>query len=187
MTRRANPIASKLMALGLLLLLIAAAVLVPLELISRFTDGEDSLLESRKLLGRIEASVREMQARATAEGERQQTPGADLFVGGTSEGVALAALQTRLAAIAAAAGLRLQSAGELPARTEGALRLIGLRIDMTAAIEPLVEVLHRIETTQPIMLVEAARLRSSQAEGKAEIDASFDVFVAMAASAPGED
>lgn len=176
MMRWTNILGRRLWALGLLGAVIAGFLSGARVLSSEHHAIEQRIEEGRVLLGRLEAAA--SKARIAATGEAATGELGDIMMAEGSEGLAIAALQTRLSDLASAAGLRIESSGGLPARVEGALTLIGLRIEISGRDTDVGKVLYSIETTHPILLIEGARIRGGQSEAETQVEASLDVYAA---------
>ena len=169
----------RLLAAGLLAAALSLVLLAGLAIASHMAGTAAAIEDGRELLGRLEASLVSRPPAEGAEGAPEPAP-AEIFIEGPSEAIALAGLQSRLSALAESHGLRLQSATGLPARDEGPLRLIGLHIESSGAIESVLRLVHGLETERPVLILEAMRLSRTIAEGPARIDASMDVWAALA-------
>lgn len=170
----------RLLAAGLLGLTVAGAGWGVFALYHRYLTTESRIEESRLLLGRLEAAIAE--TRAPAANAETSEAAAGLMVPEESKGLAIAALQTQLSEIAQTVGLRLESAGELPAREDGPLTLIGLRLEISGGDEAVGRLLHGIETSRPMLVIEGARLSGRIAASAGQIDASIDVYAALEAT-----
>ncbi len=183
MMRWAKTLGRRLLAVGLLCAVTAGLVAVGQALWSEHRSIESRIEEGRVLLGRLEAA--EMDVRALPGDTTAPANTADAMIAEESEGLAVAALQARLSDLASAAGLRIESSGNLPARDEGPLKLIGLRIEISGKDADVSQVLHGIETARPVLLIEGARIRGGQLEPEPRTDVSLDVYAAFEAK-PGE-
>jgi hypothetical protein len=81
---------------------------------------------------------------------------------GPNEGVAVANLQARLRIFAQTHGTVLRSIQGLPARSEGATRFIGARLDVSGTIQSVHRLVFAIEDSRPYLFVSNATLRMQQ-------------------------
>lgn len=170
-------IARRLLAVGLLCLVVGGVGGVALAFYQHHLATEGRIEEARGLLARLETAIGEAR-------QPGQTPAASdaadgLMMAEQSKGLAIAALQTRLSEMAQSAGLRVESASELPISAQGPLSLVGLRIEISGGDEAVGRLLHGIETARPMLLIEGARLRSGVASPTGQIDASLDIYAAL--------
>lgn len=167
---------SRIAALALMAaLLYGVSYGVPSLLWERYQELAGAVRDEAATLARLNATVAELSAGAT--GTRAWAPGPSelaTFVAGETESVAAASLQTRLNELATANGVRLQSVGSLPVREANGLRLISARVQLTAGMAELYRLLHALETTRPLLLVESIEWRAEGAAGPM-ITASLDV------------
>ena len=169
-------------ALGLLAAVLAVLVFgVAMPIVQRFEELAQSIEEQQRQLEQFtvaaaqDMTVRSLEQRRAAEfvlGE---------FLPGDSEQVAQANLQTTVAGIAQASGVRILSARRLPDRERAPFKLTGLGISLVTDIEGLQKLVHAIETGRPYLFVEAADISSqgganSTREGPPLIEARLDIF-----------
>ncbi|MBV8755024.1 MAG: hypothetical protein JO328_19380 [Hyphomicrobiales bacterium] len=168
--------------------LVAAVVLVmPVQ--AFFADRDARIASQRTLLARFDA-IAAQQTRVEAavhEADAQVDHGE--FLAGTNEGVVVADLQTRLKAVADAAGARLRSVQSLPPKTREEVRYVGARLDVYGPLAAIQRTLHAVETGNPFLFVDAAVIRTAppvNMQGlpnataqEPVIDAQFDVFGAV--------
>ncbi len=150
-----------------------------------FADREAQIAERRALLSRLEGigaqqtSVQALVRRAEAAPQQSE------FLAGANEGVANADLQTRLKAIAQAAGARLRSVRALPARTNQQVKFIGAQIEISGALRAIHQTVHAVENAKPYLFVAAAvikpALQTSRPGNPEEpiLDAQLDVIGAV--------
>lgn len=121
------------------------------------------------------------------------------FLTGGSESLVVAGLQNRLRDLAIAHNVDLNSANNLPSRTEGGVTYLGLHLIVRGEIRDIQSVLHVIETGRPLLFISRASLRIDSwpitstdpaRNGQPALVAELDVFGAMlpvaVASAPPE-
>src|SRR5262249_31321417 len=112
--------------------MIAAFVVMPVQ--AFFAERDVQILSQRTLLARF-AAIAAQRARVQAaarEADAQVEHGE--FIVGTNEGVIVADLQTRLKAMAEAAGARLRSVQSLPPKTREEVRYVGARLEVHGSI-----------------------------------------------------
>ena len=173
----------------LALALVWRAVAVPL--IGWHDDRREALEQRQALADRMAALVQRLpmlrrQAQAIAA-SGQATAGA--LIEGNSDAVASAAIQEKVAAMAASLGLSLSSTETLAATREGAYRRVGVRVSLDAAFPVVVHLLQSIETAQPSLLVNDLQIHGTRLLGQSDsapLNVAFTVlgFRRFDASAP---
>jgi len=107
------------------------------------------------------------------------------YLKGESDAIRAASLQTFMSDLAGANGVRLNSTRPLPPRDRDQVRLAGTRVQFTADIEQLREILYAIESTQPFLFVEAVHVRPVSALAQRDpeygglLDVRLDVLGAL--------
>ncbi|KAB2936990.1 type II secretion system protein GspM [Hyphomicrobium sp.] len=152
-------------------------------------ENADRIDLDRKQLGRYLAIVRSRSENAVGTAERDTKGNADasLFWSGESEAIILAALQSKVQAIAGSHGAQFRSVRPLPKRQTGHLELAGLSLDVTAEIGSLQRAIGDIETHSPPLIIMGAQMRRSQytqsasAPTEIKIDAQIEVYGAFRA------
>jgi|HubBroStandDraft_6_1064221.scaffolds.fasta_scaffold248584_2 hypothetical protein len=168
---------------------LAVAALLVMPVHGFFAERDDRIAGQRTLLARLTA-VAAQESRVTAvarETDAQAEHGE--FLVGPNEGVVVADLQTRLKAIAEAAGARLRSVQSLPPKTRDDVRYVGARLDVYGTVEAIQRALHAVEAGKPYLFVGAAVVRTAppiNTQGlphvpaqEPVIDAQLDIFGAM--------
>lgn len=139
-------------------------------LIEWHDDRQDALEQRQALAARMALLVRRLpvlqaQARAmTASGR----PGAGVLIEGNSDAVASAAIQEKVAVMAASLGTSLSSTETLTATREGAYRRVGVRISLDAAFPTVMRLLQSIETAQPSLLVDDLQMHGARMIGQSD-------------------
>lgn len=163
--------------------LVALVTVVPFA--GRVAELRDQIGAERVLLGRF-AAVAAQQGQA-AEHDRigRSAVESGAYLKGESEPLKVAALQTALAGLAAANGVRFHSTRALSGRERDEVRLIGVRVQFTAEIEQVRALLHRIETHRPFLFIEGVQIQpvspfsQRDPEQVGVLDVRLDVFGAM--------
>src|SRR5262245_1469611 len=170
-------------ALGLLVAVLAVLTLgVAMPNGQRFEGRVATIEEQQRQLEQFtaaadqEATVRSLEQRRAAEFALGE------FLPGDSEQGVQTNLQTTIAGIAQANGVRILSARRLPDRERAPFKLTGVGISVVTDIESCQKLLHAIETGRPYLLVEAADISSQGGganvtrEGPPLIEARLDIF-----------
>lgn len=188
-------IVKRLRQLGALTLLSLAlllpAVLIVWPAVARHQQLEEDVASGRVELGRLKAAI-EAERQMVKAGTLPVVP-TDIFLGSGSEAGLLAALQSRLVAMATARGVRLLSSSQLPSRDENGLRADGVRINFRAELERVQLLLHAIVASRPLMFVEVAELRADWSAAPAGqqaapvIDTVLDVFAIATPGSANKD
>ena len=154
-----------------------------------FAERDAQIASQRALLARFTAiAAQQTRVQAAAHEADAQVEHGEFLVG-TNEGVIVADLQTRLKAMAEAAGARLRSVQSLPPKTREEVRYVGARLDVYGPLATIQRTLHAVEGSTPYLFVDAAVVRAAppintQALPNAVpqepvIDAQLDVFGAV--------
>jgi general secretion pathway protein M len=181
--RRAAFVAANLAA-GMALL-----VLLVMPVRGFFAERDDRIVAQRDLLARLNAvAAQAAQVEAAARQTDAQIEQGE-FLTGTNEGVIVADLQTRLKAVAEAAGARLRSVQSLPPKSKDDVRYVGARLDAFGPVEAIQRAIYAVETGKPYLFVGAAVIRAAppvNTQGLAHvaapapaIDAQLDIFGAV--------
>lgn len=155
-----------------------------------FAERDAQIAAQRETLARMDG-IASRKSDVEAIG-RQVEAESDLgeFLAAANEGAANAALQARLKTMAEAAGARIRSVQGLPAKTQGDIRYIGARIDLSGALGAVHKTVYAIEGGKPYLFVASASVRLSPsvnaqaAAMEPVIDAQLDVFGAMRMESP---
>ncbi|HZU87683.1 MAG TPA: type II secretion system protein GspM, partial [Stellaceae bacterium] len=133
------------------------------------------------LLPRLQAAAAELPAlrariaRLRAEQQRRR-----LTLEGATDAIASANLESRIEALAASVGATIGSTESLPAEPRGPYRRIGLRLVLTGRYETLVNLLAKLETARPPLVVDNLQLHGPLTrpgmETAATLDAGLDVY-----------
>ena len=169
-------------ALGLLAAVLAVLLFgVAMPIVQRFVELARSMEDQQRQLEQFtaaaaqELTVRSLEQRRVAEFALGE------FVPGDSEQVVQANLQTTVAGIAQANGVRILSARRLSDRERAPFKLTGVGITLVTDIESLQKLLYAIETGRPYLFVEAADISSQGGanptrEGLPLMEVRLDIF-----------
>lgn len=165
----AAPGSRRMLALGLLLLvLLAATALVALPVIALIQDTAARSRSARELLVRLElAAARRPALEAELAELRKSTPMTGLLLPPGSEGQGSAALQDLVKQAIGKAGATLITMQTLPSASEAGYRRVALKVLLTGDTPALQKVLHALESVRPVSVLENVyvRARSGQAGG----------------------
>jgi general secretion pathway protein M len=163
-------------------LMIVAFLVMPVQ--AFFAERRAQIADQRALLARF-AAIAAQQPRAQAAAQEAEAQVGEFLVG-TNEGVIVADLQTRLKAMAEAAGARLRSVQSLPPKTRDEVRYVGARLDVFGPLAAIQRTLHAVESGNPYLFVDAAVVRAAPSVNPAAlanaaaqepvIDAQLDIF-----------
>jgi hypothetical protein len=154
-----------------------------------FAERDAQVASQRALLARFTATAAQQTwVQAAAHEADAQVENGEFLVG-TNEGVIVADLQTRLKAMAEAAGARLRSVQSLPPKTREEVRYFGARLDVYGPLAAIQRTLHAVEGGTPYLFVDAAVVRAAPAINtqalpnataqEPVIDAQLDIFGAV--------
>jgi hypothetical protein len=150
-------------------------------------DLQARIASQRETLARLNSEIAVRQAGIGSSDGRASPFTADFLAGG-SESLVVAGLQNRLRDLAIAHNVDLNSANNLPLRTESGVTYLGLHLIVRGEIKDIQQVLHVIETGRPLLFVSRANLRLDSwpitsndpaRNGQPALVAELDVFGAM--------
>ncbi|MEQ1697440.1 MAG: type II secretion system protein GspM [Hyphomicrobiaceae bacterium] len=177
----------QLVAVGLVGLVAGCVgVLVAAPLWAHIADLQDRIDQERMMVSRLTVAVADDSVRQTLERQTKAAKAAGLFIDGESSSIRLAALQSKLAGIAAANGIKLRSARNLPGREKDDLQLVGVQLQLVAGIGKLQKILLDIEQSKPSLFVDTlqvtpvAHSRVAEDEQPGLLDVRLDVFAVVA-------
>jgi hypothetical protein len=172
----------QLAAVGLLLGTLGLAwVLGIMPLGAHFERLGQEIENERSTLGRFTA-VAALQDRLAETQKAGRAAGSSAaYLKGEGDQIKSANLQTLLASVAGENGVRLTSTRALTPIERNDLRLIGVRVQFTASIEQLREILYAVEAKQPFLFVEGLQVRTVSAmahdpEHAGILDVRVDVY-----------
>jgi general secretion pathway protein M len=155
--------AGKVLALalcGLVVMLVYAAVGVPLIRLHLAMQEEQADLNMQRT--RLQRLERQVPALRTAVADmKQRTDQSSMLLPGASDTVAAAALQTQLAALAAAESAPISSVESLSPKVQDGFRRIGVRVVVTADLEQFTGILRTIASARPPLFVDNLEMRNN--------------------------
>jgi hypothetical protein len=176
----------QIVALALLAGALALAALVTVvPFAGRVAGLREEIDSERRLLGRFAAVAAQQDQAAEHDRVGRAAIESGAYLKGESEALKVAALQTTLAGLAAANGVRFHSTRALSGRERDDVRLIGVRVQFNAEIEQVRALLHRIETHRPFLFVDGVQVQpvspfsQRDPEQTGVLDVRLDVLGAM--------
>lgn len=176
------------MALALALIALALVYLsVAAPLVGLFAQRQQEIAARRALLLRLQAAAAELPGlRARLARLRAERRARTLTLAGATDAIASANLESRIDAVARSVGATIGSTEILPAEPRGPYRRIGLRLVLSGRYETLVNLLARIETVRPPLVVDNLQLHGPLMRPgmhkAATLDAGLDVYGLRAAT-----
>ncbi len=169
-----------------LLILIVAYLLFVAPIESLVEERTDTLTQRQATLARYKSiSGQEAAVRSFANQVADNNAHGEL-IGGSNPGIIAANLQARLKMLSERANVSVRSIQMLPPKTVHGVTLVGARLDVSAATEPLHALARALEGETPLLFVIAATLRGqagfwgrpADEASKTEptIEAQFDVY-----------
>jgi len=151
-----------------------------LPLLQSYSELSDDLSQKRALLARFEAELAGREGLEQELGAVVEKHQADrIYLQGTSEAAAAAALQERLGTLAEANRAVLRSVQALPAVEADGLRRLTLRVVLSATTSELLHVLYALEAEKPYTFVENIELKiysASKTEADDHLLVRFDLL-----------
>lgn len=187
--------ASRGAALGLLGLMLGGLYALVLDpVFSGYRAGLDDLQQERSRIARfaaVAASAEEVEAAAGVAESRQAQSG--IFIQGTSDAQAAAALQGRINSVVRSAGGDLRSVQSLPPESsavDGVSR-IGVQLQYIGTIHDLRRLLYALETGTPLLFIEKLEMRGrlsrrSREDENLQVDPNFLVTLSLRGERPGD-
>ncbi|MFD9901603.1 type II secretion system protein GspM [Mesorhizobium sp. UC74_2] len=142
---------------GLILLAVACAIVAGLY--GSVMSARSEVYEKRVELGRLLSIValeKSIKTTDTAEKASQAE-----FLPGENEAAARSGLQKRLSEAASAANVTVLSAGNAPTLNEQGVVYVGLRANISGALENIHGLLRNLETTMPVLFIREATLTAT--------------------------
>ena len=157
------PIVSRIAALALLaglMLLVAAYGVLPV--MDRMRETDEALELDREMVARLSHSLANRGSySARLEALQERIAGSGLYIRADTEPLAAAAVQEQLKRAVGRHGGELRSVQSLPSQPEEGLTRVGLRVVMTGLLEPVVRVLHELETGEPYLFADNLQIQST--------------------------
>jgi hypothetical protein len=172
----------RLLALLLLLAVLGGIYLVVAAPLLELYAGRAAVVENgRMLVPRLKAAADELPELRARVADLRATAGArKVTLEGSSDAIASANLQNRIAELAASVGVTTGSTESLPVEVRGGYRRIGLRYTLSGPYENLVKLLAKLEAATPPLVIENLHihgvLRRPGTPAAGALDAGLDVF-----------
>jgi general secretion pathway protein M len=147
---------ARLLALLLLLVVLAAVYLLLVAPVLGLYRERAAILDERLMLApRLSAAGAEVPAlRARLATLAAASRARKVTLDGASDAIASANLESRIDALAAAAGATVGSTESLPAKAVGPYRRIGLRVVLSGSYQTLVKLLAALDGTPPPLVID---------------------------------
>lgn len=178
------PLVSRLLALGLLVLVLAVAWVVGVEPMRvAFEEQDARIARASQLLERYERAL-DGEAELHAEIERLKVSGdgPDPFLTGANTQIIAASLQNRIQTMVAGEPGDIRSIQVLPDDAEDGFDKIGLRVTLTAGIPTMQKIFYEIESSMPALFIDNLDVRTNVRRRRRNTDTTnrvqirFDVF-----------
>ena len=172
----------RLLALLLLLVTLGGVYLLVAVPILDFYAARAAVIENRRMLvPRLKAAADELPGLRARVADLRATAGTHkVTLEGSSDAIASANLQSRIAELATSVGVTIGSTESLPVEVRGGYRRIGLRYTLSGPYETLVKFLARLEAATPPLVIENLHihgvLRRPGTPAASALDAGLDVF-----------
>jgi general secretion pathway protein M len=178
------PLLSRLLALGLLVLVIALAWIILVSPIRADFDAQQTRIQrGTELLQRYEKALdNEPNLRAEIEELRKNDGSPDPFLKGDSSQIIAANLQNQIQTLVAGEPGDIRSIQVLPETEEEGFEKIGLRVTLTAGIPTMQKIFYDIEASVPALFIDNldvrtnVRRRRRNTESTNRVQIRFDVF-----------
>lgn len=183
-----SPMVNRALALAILLGLVAATYLGLVQpLIASRVDQHDQIERLETMLARFRSVAQQRAAREAELADlKQRAAGEDGLLHGANETLMAAAIQNRLKELVASSRGELKSIQILPAQSDGHLRRITVRGQMSMTVDAAQRVFHDLEGGEPLMFLDNVSIRSLQETRRRRererngtedlLDVRFDVY-----------
>lgn len=177
-----SPPMSRIVAVGLLLLLIASIYSLMIAPIwGMYATNRDSIAQQQELLQRYQrlaANAKDLSEQLAVL--RRRPVSGEGYLQGDNETLVSAQLQSRIRNVAQTSGGKLTSTQVLAGIDDNGFRRIGVRVTMTADITDLQRMLHTLEGDRPYLFLDNVDISGEQSrnrEGRGgNLTISFDVY-----------
>lgn len=172
----------RLLALSLLLLVLAAVYLLAAAPILGLYRERAARLDERLMLApRLDAAAAEVPAlRARLARLTARSRARKVTLDGASDAIASANLESRIDALASAAGATVGSAESLPAKVIAPYRRIGLRVVLSGNYETLVKLFTALDRATPPLVIDDLEIHGTilpfNRSRNLGLNASFNVY-----------
>jgi general secretion pathway protein M len=172
----------RLLALLLLLVVLGGVYFVVAAPLLELYAGREAIVENKRMLvPRLKAAAAELPELRAQIAQLRATAGAHkVTLDGSSDAIAAANLQSRIAELAASVGVTIGSTESLPVEVRGGYRRIGLRYTLSGPYESLVKLIAKLEAATPPLVIDTLHihgvLRRPGAPSASALDAGLDVY-----------
>lgn len=152
----------------------------------RTVELRNEVEQDRDVLGRLVSLSEDRETIDKLDQQIDAFKDSGIFISGESEPIRVAALQSQLAEIFAANGVKPRSTRGLPGRERNDLHLVGAQLQLVAPIDKLQKILLDIEAHKPVFLIDYLQIMPSAMTGVPNVeeagylDARFDVYAVQA-------
>ena len=156
-----RPALSRLLAASLLAVVIGSIYLLAMKpLADRYFGLREAIVQSQDLLARYWALSLEGGSLSSEAQELQAARAVrPAYLSGGSDALAAAKLQARVEQLTAHHGGQLQAVQALPSVSEEGFKRITVRVQLSAGIEPLRQILYALEGAQPYLFLDNLEIR----------------------------
>jgi general secretion pathway protein M len=169
----------QILAAGLAVFVVLAIWLGVVSPALEFYGTRADALEALRLRSAREAALVETLPALRAEAQNTGSAPTRQVLTGTTDAIAGATLQEQVQTMAAAANAQLTSIETLPGEQIGAYRRIGVRLELSAQLGVVIDLLKSIEEATPSMLVDDVRLTATPVgpmNAQLPLDCAFTVY-----------
>ena len=166
--------------LGLAIAAVYVAAVVPVR--NKVADLEYRIEQERLTLGRLSAIGRDQMTARELDVATTTARAKGLFLEGESESIRKANLQSLLADIVGANGIKPRSIRNLPARERNDVRMLGVQLQLVATIDTLRKILIAIEEQRRVLIIDGLQISPltgtwvGNDELRGTLDIRFDIF-----------
>jgi general secretion pathway protein M len=188
MIERLPRLQRRILAIGLLLLLVVVVVRIAMvPIVSTYLGNREAIVQMQDTITRYSKLSAQLDTLRLAVEELKEADDLDRYVlAQESEALAAAALQERVKAVVTNSGGTLSSTQVLPADADKGFKRIGVSVRMGVSIDALQRVLYELENDLPylvaddiVILARGARKRRATTEALDLLDVRFKLHAFM--------
>ena len=172
MNRDLAPWASRSLAVALVMAVLGAAYLYVLSpVLAAYRDADEQLAQTRDLLERYEGlALGKAEHQDRLEELRARQTGTGIYLSGATDALSAAELQNRVRALVGRSGGQLRSIQNLPVTTDEGFRAIAVRVQITATLAAVHQLLYNLESEKPFVFVDNLDVRNRRGNRQAALE-----------------
>jgi general secretion pathway protein M len=151
-------------AVGALLLVLLAAIAVPIWALQQRADAAQDLTDAQELLDKLEAAHQRAAGKTAAQTHRPTKAPQEAFVSASTSGLASAQLESHLSQLISKARATLVSSSVKPADRADGPDTLRIQVNLEIPYDSLQSFLYQLETGTPYVFVDSMSLLPERAQ-----------------------